>query len=95
MTEEDRKNTEKQLTALSEAYSELSQQCSDRTNSADEVGFYRCFVPLHLLQLCAVTQTVQPDVQLHDLLFVPKDSFLSHLLFHFLKPNRATKHWFS
>ncbi|XP_036071365.1 dystonin isoform X3 [Oryzias melastigma] len=36
MTEEDRKKTEEQLAALSEAYSELCQQCSDQTNSADE-----------------------------------------------------------
>lgn len=38
MTEEDRTKAEEQLAALSEAYSELCQQCSDETNSADEVG---------------------------------------------------------
>ncbi|XP_078788449.1 dystonin isoform X11 [Oryzias latipes] len=38
MTEEDRTKAEEQLAALSEAYSELCQQCSDQTNSADE-GF--------------------------------------------------------
>ncbi|XP_078788479.1 dystonin isoform X44 [Oryzias latipes] len=36
MTEEDRTKAEEQLAALSEAYSELCQQCSDQTNSADE-----------------------------------------------------------
>lgn len=79
MTEEDRENAEKQLEALSEAYSELSQQCSDQTASAEEVGFYRCFVPLHLLQLCVVMQTVQPDVQLHDLFFFFLKTVSSHI----------------
>ncbi|XP_017268354.1 dystonin isoform X5 [Kryptolebias marmoratus] len=38
MTEEDREKTQKQLKALSQAYSELSQHCSDQTTSADEVS---------------------------------------------------------
>uniref|UniRef100_A0A3Q3BCB2 Uncharacterized protein n=1 Tax=Kryptolebias marmoratus TaxID=37003 RepID=A0A3Q3BCB2_KRYMA len=69
MTEEDREKTQKQLKALSQAYSELSQHCSDQTTSADEVGLYRRFVKLCLLQLCAIMQTVPTDVQLHDLFF--------------------------
>uniref|UniRef100_A0A1A8GUE7 Dystonin n=1 Tax=Nothobranchius korthausae TaxID=1143690 RepID=A0A1A8GUE7_9TELE len=36
MTEEDREQTQEQLKALSQAYSDLSQQCSDQTTSADE-----------------------------------------------------------
>ncbi|MEQ2163892.1 hypothetical protein GOODEAATRI_000876 [Goodea atripinnis] len=39
MTEEDRMKTQEQLNALSQAYSEISQQCSDQITSADEVGF--------------------------------------------------------
>ncbi|MEQ2305695.1 hypothetical protein AMECASPLE_000665 [Ameca splendens] len=36
MTEEDRMKTQEQLNALSQAYSEISQQCSDQITSADE-----------------------------------------------------------
>ncbi|XP_072247219.1 dystonin isoform X1 [Leuresthes tenuis] len=36
MTEEDKEEIQEQLKALSQAYSELSQQCSDQTTSADE-----------------------------------------------------------
>ncbi|XP_054886087.1 dystonin isoform X5 [Poeciliopsis prolifica] len=36
MTEEDRMKTQEQLNALTQAYSEISQQCSDQTTSADE-----------------------------------------------------------
>nr|XP_054606020.1 dystonin isoform X24 [Nothobranchius furzeri] len=36
MTEEDREQTQEQLKALSQAYSDLSQQCSDQTTTADE-----------------------------------------------------------
>ncbi|XP_075334129.1 dystonin isoform X3 [Odontesthes bonariensis] len=36
MTEEDKEKIQEQLKALSQAYSELSQQCSDQTTSADE-----------------------------------------------------------
>lgn len=38
MTEEERDNAQEQLKALSQAYSELSQHCSDQTTSAEEVG---------------------------------------------------------
>nr|XP_054606002.1 dystonin isoform X4 [Nothobranchius furzeri] len=38
MTEEDREQTQEQLKALSQAYSDLSQQCSDQTTTADEVS---------------------------------------------------------
>uniref|UniRef100_A0A3B3U8F9 Dystonin n=1 Tax=Poecilia latipinna TaxID=48699 RepID=A0A3B3U8F9_9TELE len=36
MTEEDRRKTQEQLNALTQAYSEISQQCSDQTTSAEE-----------------------------------------------------------
>ncbi|XP_026164653.1 dystonin isoform X3 [Mastacembelus armatus] len=36
MTEEERENAQEQLKALNQAYSELSQQCSDQTTSAEE-----------------------------------------------------------
>ncbi|XP_032409209.1 dystonin isoform X2 [Xiphophorus hellerii] len=36
MTEEDRMKTQEQLNALTQAYSEMSQQCSDQTTSTDE-----------------------------------------------------------
>ncbi|XP_035982722.1 dystonin [Fundulus heteroclitus] len=36
MTEEDKTKTQEQLNALSQAYSEISQQCSDQTTSAEE-----------------------------------------------------------
>ncbi|KAM4729954.1 dystonin isoform 3-T3 [Anableps anableps] len=36
MTEEDRMKTQEQLNALTQAYSEISQHCSDQTTSADE-----------------------------------------------------------
>lgn len=38
MTEEEREKAQEQLTALNQAYSELSQHCSDQTTSAEEVG---------------------------------------------------------
>lgn len=38
MTEEERKKAQEQLQSLTQAYNELSQQCSDQTPSADEVG---------------------------------------------------------
>lgn len=38
MTEEEREKAQEQLKALNQAYSELSQQCSDQTTSAEEVG---------------------------------------------------------
>lgn len=37
MTEEEREKAQEQLMALSQAYSELSQQCSDQTTAAEEV----------------------------------------------------------
>uniref|UniRef100_A0A3Q2DDV9 Dystonin n=1 Tax=Cyprinodon variegatus TaxID=28743 RepID=A0A3Q2DDV9_CYPVA len=38
MTEEDRVKTQEQLNALSQAHSEITQQCSEQATSADEVG---------------------------------------------------------
>lgn len=38
MTEEERDKAQEQMKALNEAYSELSQHCSDQNNSAEEVG---------------------------------------------------------
>lgn len=38
MTEEDREKAQEQLAALTQAYSELSQHCSDQTTAAEEVG---------------------------------------------------------
>lgn len=38
MTEEERETAQEQLKALNQAYNELSQQCSDRNNPAEEVG---------------------------------------------------------
>lgn len=38
MTEEEREKAQEQLKALNQAYSELSQSCSDQTTSAEEVG---------------------------------------------------------
>lgn len=40
MTEEEREKAQEQLKALNQAYSELSQHCSDQTTSAEEVGHY-------------------------------------------------------
>lgn len=40
MTEKERERAQEQLEALSQAYSELAQQCSEQTTSAEEVG---CF----------------------------------------------------
>lgn len=38
MTEEEREKAQEQLAALTQAYSELSQHCSDQTTAAEEVG---------------------------------------------------------
>lgn len=38
MTEEEREKAQEQMKALNQAYSELSQHCSDQNNSAEEVG---------------------------------------------------------
>uniref|UniRef100_A0A672IGU0 Dystonin n=1 Tax=Salarias fasciatus TaxID=181472 RepID=A0A672IGU0_SALFA len=38
MTEEERATAQEQLRALTQAYNEISQQCSDQTASAEEVG---------------------------------------------------------
>lgn len=40
MTEEEREKAQEQLKALNQAYSELSQQCSDQATSAEEVGHW-------------------------------------------------------
>lgn len=37
MTEEEREKAQDQLTALTQAYSELSQHCSDQTTAVEEV----------------------------------------------------------
>ena len=38
MTEEEREAVQEQLKALNQAYSDLSQHCSDHTAAAEEVG---------------------------------------------------------
>lgn len=38
MTEEEQEKAQEQLKALSQAYNELSQHCSDHNSSAEEVG---------------------------------------------------------
>lgn len=38
MSEEEREKAQEQLKALNQAYSELTQHCSDQTTSAEEVG---------------------------------------------------------
>lgn len=40
MTEEEREKAQEQLKALNQAYNELSQQCSEQTTSAEEVGYH-------------------------------------------------------
>lgn len=63
MTEEEREKAQEQMKALNQAYSELSQHCSDQNNSAEEVG------PLafYLLFSCVfIWETAPPVVQLHD-----------------------------
>lgn len=57
MTEEEREKAQEQLTALSQAYNELAQQCSDQTTAAEEVWTLECFDVLirkqcHLLVRC-------------------------------------------
>lgn len=42
MTEEEREKAQEQLAALTQAYSELSQHCSDQTTAAEEVGRLTC-----------------------------------------------------
>lgn len=38
MTEDEREKAQEQMKALNQAYSELSQHCSDQNNSSEEVG---------------------------------------------------------
>lgn len=57
MTEDEREEAQEQLKALNQAYNELSQNCSDQTNSAEEV---RCFTVSSVAYSLIFCQTTVP-----------------------------------
>lgn len=91
MTEDEREKAQEQMKALNQAYSELSQHCSDQNNSSEEVGLLE-FVSIafsfrkrrHLLFSCMTNNF--PFVQCE------RPCCITLFFFYFLTLEQSRKH---